>query len=117
MGYFCNHAIVVSGFQYDENNSKVHEAREKAVRFFRNLCEVSPVVNSRSNGMCSFFIPPDGSKEGWDTSNSGDLARTEYLNWLKGQPELDWAEIKYGDEEHMAELLDCSDWEKSGRYR
>jgi hypothetical protein len=45
--------------------------------FGRNL--VSPIIESTSNSYFSFFIAPDGSKEGWPTSNSYDNRREEFM--------------------------------------
>lgn len=30
----------------------------------------------------SFFIAPDGSKEGWDTSDNAEAGRAAFLDWL-----------------------------------
>ncbi len=97
MGYIVHHAIIVtSGWQKD-----LLKAYKKANKLFK---WVSPVSPEMMNGYASFFIPPDGSKEGWQDSNDGDTNRQKFLNWLDkqryedGSTSLDYAEIQYGDE-------------------
>ena len=58
MGYMRHHAIVVSSAYVNLNN-----ARSSARKFNLNP---SQIIESRVNGYKSFFIPPDGSKEGWE---------------------------------------------------
>ena len=55
-----------------------------------------------TNGQSSFFIAPDGSKEGWATSDNGDNARKEFLDWLlKSDNYCDYVEVIFGgDDEH-----------------
>jgi hypothetical protein len=44
---------------------------------FAELCNLNPtpIMHSPVNGYKTFFIPPDGSKEGWGPSNDGDEER------------------------------------------
>jgi hypothetical protein len=67
------------------------------------------------NGFQSFFIPPDGSKEGWDDSNIGDLQRETMINWLNEQAYEDgstpfrWVEVQYGDDDKVSKIVRHSD--------
>lgn len=99
MGYMCHHAIVVTSF----HEIKIHKAYEVAVNlglgpFLTNKLQ-TPV-----NGFWSFFVGPDGSKEGWPESKDGDRKRYEFIKWLNeeryedGSTPYDWAVIQYGDE-------------------
>lgn len=60
-------------------------------------------VESSVNGYFTFFIPPDGSKEGWADSVEGDQRRDEFITWLKSKDYSDgsnpytWVEVSYGD--------------------
>ena len=107
MGYMVNHAIVVT---YN-NPESVKKAHEVACEIFDWVSPISPEV---VNGFQSFFIPPDGSKEGWETSDAGDTRRATFISWLKDAYSrgvyLDWAEVQYGDDGHEAEVTDASDW-------
>jgi hypothetical protein len=64
---------------------------------------VSEIVKSNINGYKSFFVAPDGSKEGWLDSDEGDIQRTALIKFLQGfrDPDgdspLSWALIMYGD--------------------
>jgi|SRR5216683_3332841 len=105
MGYMRHHAIVVTS--YNEKNIKA--AHEKALEIFGDS------VTAMTNGYCSFFIAPDGSKEGWDTSESGDECRTLFIGWLNEQrfedrsSSFDWVEVQYGDDENETIICRHSD--------
>ena len=112
MGYIKHHTIVVTGWK-DEH---IEEAREKAVEIFEETCKdemirppygsniISPIIGSLSNGQKSFFIAPDGSKEGWQTSNNCNNARTAFLDWLdNAENYCEYIEVVFGgDDEHQA---------------
>lgn len=112
MGYLKHHTIVVTGWQEE----KVLEAREKAVSIFneafagyhmpRNVGDilVSPILSGMVNSQYSFFIAPDGSKEGWEASDMGDNARDNFIKWLKDGREndehyLDYFEVSFGGDD------------------
>ncbi len=112
MGYIKHHTIVVTGWQ----DEAIDEARKKAVEIFEETCNdemikppygsniISPIMGSLSNGQKSFFIAPDGSKEGWKTSDNCDKARTAFLDWLEGcNNYCDYIEVVFGgNDEHQA---------------
>jgi len=97
MGYIKQHTIVVTA--YDNGIIKAHE---EATRIFGEMC--SPIIPSKMNGYKSFFIAPDGSKEGWADSNEGDLKRDEFVNWINscayedGSNSVDFVELFYGED-------------------
>lgn len=98
MGYMRHQAIIVT----DYDNIRLEANRAKAVELFGP--QVSNIVESKTNGYRTFFIGPDGSKEGWDTSAEGDSARDEFKAHLKSQAYEDgsgpgdWAEVTYQDD-------------------
>ena len=110
MGYIKHHTIVVTGWQ----DEKIKEAHLKAKEVFENNFEnepyekpfasrlVSEIIQGLTNGQSSFFIAPDGSREGWATSDNGDNARKEFLDWLlKSDNYCDYVEVIFGgDDEH-----------------
>jgi hypothetical protein len=116
MGYQRRHAIVVSGYE-----DGVLEAHGAAKRIFSDDPEngwqgqmVSPLVKSISNGEASFFVGPDGSNEGWNTSDEGDRRRAKFVGWLRHRSEesdydriftADWVEVLFGDDEDRAEVV------------
>ena len=99
MGYIKHHSIIVTA--YKDDVAKVHA---KAVEIFGTL--VSNIVKSKKNYYESFFIAPDGSKEGWDDSDRGDEAREDFINWADNQTGIDdddslsfeWVEVSYDEE-------------------
>lgn len=104
MGYIAHHAIVVTG--YGDEASKAHA---KAVELFTDIDPpqhnterlVSPIVQSLTNGYLSFLIAPDGSKEGWSTSEAGDAARSAFIDWLRGQQNApDWVLVRFGGDDY-----------------
>lgn len=97
MGYMRHHAIIVTSWER-ESLEKAH-AEAKAT-----FPDVTSIAKGTSNGYCSFLIPPDGSKEGWDESKDGDKRREDFLSWLEihrydGDARLQWAEVQFGDED------------------
>ena len=121
MGYLKHHTIVVTGWQDD----KVTEARAKAVEIFDEAFTgypmgesvgeilVSPIINGMVNGQSSFFIAPDGSKEGWTPSNMGNNAREVLIKWLKESREsddhyLDYVEISFGGDDNITKIENSS---------
>jgi hypothetical protein len=76
MGQMRHHSIVVTS----DDSDIIKLVHKKAVSLFEHL--VSPIIRSRANGFQSFFIAPDGSKEGWETSSKHDTNRKKYINYL-----------------------------------
>lgn len=114
MGYMRHHMIVVT--TYDEK--LIEQARAKACEIFEapkgafgRHVQVTPITMSPVNMYYSFFVPTDGSKEGWSDSDDGDARRAEFVSWLNAQrysdnsSALKWAEVQYGDEERDNRVL------------
>ena len=106
MGYIRNHAIIVS--DYDDKRIERAQAAA-AVCFAKYNLEglVSNVVRHVVNGGAAFFISPDGSKEGWESSNNGNKAREEFISWLRSPSAgyMEWALLVLGgdDSEYRVE--------------
>jgi hypothetical protein len=121
MGYMRHHTIVVTS--WDEK--KLQVAHDKAVELFHKVpidinrgntqSLVSPIVNGVVNGYGSFFIAPDGSKEGWEDSDNGDKAREAFINYCReqayddGSNSLSYVEIQFGDDRHDCRVLNSGD--------
>ena len=93
MGYMRHHAIVVSC-----DHGTIKGAHREALRIFD---WVSPISPPAMHEVRSFFIPPDGSKEGWDMSNEGNSRRDRFIGWLskpKNRDHFHWVEVQYGDD-------------------
>jgi hypothetical protein len=122
MGYMVHHMIVVT--TWDE--ALIQQAHDKACEIFQvpnhfgKHVQVTPIMQSPVNDYYTFFVPPDGSKEGWGDSDHGDSRRDQFVAWLNEQryddnsSPLKWAEVQYGDEErdnrvlrHDGEVIPC----------
>jgi len=110
MGYMCHHGIVVTGFI----EARVKAAHELAAEIFSHVTEITPAA---INGYTSFFVPPDGSKEGWPESDEGDEKRKKFIHALNNDEPyfesmchyLDWAEVQYGDDNNQNGILNSSE--------
>jgi hypothetical protein len=111
MGYIRHHAIIVSSW----NTSSIVFVHRQAKEMFPHISEVIP---SGINGYMSFFIPPDGSKEGWKDSDDGDKRRRVFIELLNKQrygdssSNLDWVEVQYGDDDLENKVTHDSDEER-----
>jgi len=99
MGYMRHHTIVVTSWSKDA----ITQAHYRAKSIFPWVSPISPVV---VNGYRSFFVPPDGSKEGWEPSKVGDKGRDEFIEWLEQVSDYcRWVEVQFGDEERKNKVL------------
>lgn len=108
MGRMRHHAIVVTSWSHERLAEVFAEAE-------RLGCEPTPISAEQTNGYRSFLVPPDGSKEGWDTSDAGDNNRAALINFIRerfyidGGTYIDWAEVQFGDDDLQARLVGASD--------
>lgn len=105
MGYMRRHAIVVTGDALEESKD-ILAAHSKATEIFP---WVSPVSPPATNGERSFFVPPDGSKEGWEESRKGDERRAKFLRWLREAGCVHWVEVCYAEDEPNTRVTRASD--------
>lgn len=106
MGYIKHHAIIVTHWE----NKKVEEAHKKAKEIFENKL-VSEIVSGIVNTDSSFFIAPDGSKEGWSDSELCNDKRTKFLDWLMNSKDnySDYVEIQFGGDDDRNEVIRSND--------
>jgi hypothetical protein len=118
VGYIRHHAIIVTGSNGDFIRRAHMEARVIAERHSiggYGEAIVSPLVGPFMNGAESFFVAPDGSKEGWAMSGDGDEFREEFVEWLRaqayddGSSPLAWVEVQYGDDNRVTAVINHSD--------
>ncbi|ABG60806.1 hypothetical protein [Cytophaga hutchinsonii] len=99
-----HHAFIVTC-----NDRKVIDAiRVKALELYKLHMEasngsqlVSEIKESIVNHYCSFFIIPDGSKEGYDASDDSDVIREKLIEFIQPlvsseEYHLSYAEFSYG---------------------
>jgi hypothetical protein len=107
MGYVKHNSIIVTDWK-EERIVILHKKAQKI--FGKHARLVSNIVVSERNGYASFFIAPDGSKEGWDVSQDMDDAREKFIKWLQRKhPGVDYIEVRYGGDDDAATV------ENSGR--
>lgn len=108
MGVINHNAIIVIGF-----DDSVDKARDLAIA--EGLI-VTNVVNSPANGYRSFMIAPDGSKEGWETSDEFNEKRenikTLYRNWIKNSDTffIEFIEVAFGEINENGTIVDVSNY-------
>lgn len=96
MGTFQHHAIIVTTFDYGLSL----DAKNQAVQLELGVTDIH---KSSVNGVHTFVIMPDGSKEGWSGSEDGDKARQSFIEWVlsksyeNGSNPFHWVEVGYGE--------------------
>lgn len=118
MGYIKHHTIVVTGWKEEH----ITQAHKKAIEIFENQCKdeiieppygcsiISSIVGSLANGQKSFFIAPDGSKQGWETSNNCNKAREMFLDWLRDEDiYCDYIEVMFGGDDDIQRIVRSND--------
>ncbi|RLI47235.1 hypothetical protein DRO61_08135 [Candidatus Bathyarchaeota archaeon] len=104
MGYIKHHGIAVTS--WDEKILK--KAHRLAKEIFKK--RASPIMNGDINSYLTFFIAPDGSKEGWEESDKDDISRSVFINWINkqayedGSNPLDFCEFFYGEDNDESEV-------------
>lgn len=110
MGYMRHHCIIITGW----DKKIVNKAYRKATSIFTG-CPISKPTKEVINGYTSFWIAPDGSKEGWGDSDKGDMERGEFIKYLMGlyyedgSSPLAWALVQYGDDNCITKIIDSND--------
>ena len=97
MGYTVHHTISVTSWNPDH----LREAHTFAVSVGAS---VSAIVDGAINGVATFVVAPDGSKEGWEASAAGDAQRQSIKAWLRsktygdGSTALRWFEVEHPED-------------------
>lgn len=110
MGYYRSHAIVIEGhYELDKDEIGILiKTHKKARELFGS--RVSGILGDFVNGSCSFFIAPDGSKEGWEASEESNKHRDDFINWIKTQNDyIAWVEVQFNDDANESKVTRHSD--------
>lgn len=109
MGYLRHEGIIVTGW----DSKRVVQAHEAAVAIFNPVgmgCLVGGLTQHAINGGAAFLIAPDGSKEGWEASDTGAKARADFIEWLRSAQArelyLDWCLVLIGGDDGEFAVLD-----------
>lgn len=109
MGYVKHHTIVVTSCC----EVSIKKAQDKALKIFSKKVQgydngfnklVSKIVKGVANYQHSFFIAPDGSKEGWEPSQLGDKLRGKFTKWLTKNG-YDFVEVCFGGDDNYTEII------------
>jgi len=92
MGTISHNAIIVT----DNRLEWLEKAAAKARELGGTVLGPS---EPGTNAYRTLVLCPDGSKEGWGTSNDGDARRDAFVQWLREQRHEypDWVEVQYGE--------------------
>lgn len=101
MGMQSHVGIVVTSY----NDEAITDVWIDATEIFY---EVSDILDSKMNGVKSFFIPPSGSNVGREQAKKHEKDCQTFKEILKKYPSLSWVQIQYGDENHDNKILECS---------
>ena len=109
-----HHAIVVTSNEKD----KIELVRKKSIEIYEVFMEtkngkalVGQMTIGLINNFYSFMIAPDGSKEGYDTSEDGDIAREkicsfiESLKDINGINPVNYIEVCFGSDDGTAKII------------
>lgn len=104
MGYIRHEAIVVTAFDIE------HLERARSLAIEAGL-PVSERVPSPVNSYQSFFVAPDGSKEGWVDSDRYEVARASFIKAMRSDEQLycDWVLVSFGGDANTARIEDHGD--------
>lgn len=104
MGYIRHHTIVCTAWSPEDIAAAYVEA---LVIFDDTRACVSQITPEGMNGQRSFFVAPDGSKEGWEESAKGDAARARFIKWLRSaKGYVDFVEVEFGGDGEKAVITD-----------
>lgn len=99
MGYIAHRALIITGSDLPD----VSVYRESLPEEFRGLL-IGPIM-SAANGYSTIVFVPDGSKEGWDTSDEADRIRIELARMMPR--DVDVVEVRFGGDDY--DVFDADD--------
>lgn len=105
MGNVRHSAIVATAWQ---------QAAVDALTQYAQSIGARPLVSSEvTNGYITVCIPPDGSQEGWEESDAGDVRRASIRQWIAEHPDFyfEWCEVAYGSDDCSATIVKSA-WEQ-----
>lgn len=132
MGYTRHHAIIVSAsygtYLADARHKLLDIIESKRSQIAEDLSKVdvwlgavTPIVRSPLNNHETFALAPDGSNEGWDSSDLGDSIRNEFVAYLRslayedGSSPVKFVEVSYGEDDNMMPLIESFDGRRRNR--
>lgn len=114
MGYIKHNAVVITGWKSEDIKAVHKKAKEIFNHHFNSPMNakdagtrlVSELISGVVNSQLSFFIAPDGSKEGWGDSDHGDAARKELIEYIKSQDiYCDYIDVMFGGDNDLEAIV------------
>lgn len=101
-------------------SKEAREAHTKAIEIMGKDF-VTEMLFTVTNGYYTFFVGPDGSKEGWEECEKGAENRAKLVLWLGQQSDdngcsgsvYSWALVQYGDDDGEQRLVLASDLQEN----
>jgi hypothetical protein len=104
MGYIRHNAIIATAWQ--------EEAATALYTYANEIGAQAVMAAADTNGYITVCVMPDGSKEGWATSDEGDAHRAAIRAWLEQAGSRDmyfeWCEVVYGSDDAKASIVDSA---------
>lgn len=91
MGLIQHHAVVATTW------SKEDVDRLRKWIAGRGAEDSYAFAEAMTNGYTTIVLTPDGSKEGWETSDVGDKERAAFIEELKKSGYWEFVEVGYGE--------------------
>lgn len=104
MGYFAHHAVLV----FDPTGSDLLANRVEGLRRALELGWSQTIigpVGTMANGGHTYAMLPDGSKEGWETSDEGDAIRERFIALCKDY-DAEVAVVRFGGDEPELSMIE-----------
>jgi hypothetical protein len=111
MGYIKHNAAIITSTR--ESDIELAHAKAKELYTEGEMAQlVGEIIPGLVNGQYSFFIAPDGSKEGWDHSDTHDAVRNKYLDWLFQERveriRVDYVDVRFGGDDEGGDYVSRS---------
>lgn len=97
MGYMMHHAIIAT-FCKDIDRALMKRIYRRFNGADGGSFSVSEVTINNYQTV-SLVLPPDGSKKGWEDSDTGDALRDELVSVLREHKHTSWVEVSFGGDD------------------
>lgn len=100
MGYIRDRIFYCSDYKSSDELETAHDLLRERLRGVVNpkYLPLTPIMHAPVNGGAYFALFPDGSKEGWDTSDSVDEAVERTIKDLEEMRRVYWCWITVSDD-------------------